>query len=243
MADSSSKIFVIGLAGGAIGSFLILGLSMFDNNSDAILTGNINNSAGTSMVSVTPPAVSAPDFWENIVANNSTDISAIQVFVDNKLFFQGSGIILSSDGLIVIPAALAVKGGIYQAAYDGKIYTGTVVKFDSSKNLALLKINASGLDVADFGRVQYGSGQDVVVVSKMVDISGGVVPASQRGTISYSNDNSVVLDISQNIRLIGGKVINSRGDFLGMLFTRSGQMQIIKSEAIGNFFENYISSL
>lgn len=233
----SWKNFFIGLIGGMAGSLIFF--AAVYQSVGPYLTSNIYNTQPlvTPIIITTP----VPDFWENVSLGSSLSAAAVQVFKDNKLFLQGSGAVLSSDGLIIVPAGLTVKGGIYQIFYGGKIFKGSVVKFDSNKNLALIKIDASGLNVADLDRHQYNSGQDILITAKLVDRSGAVVGVSQRGIISFSNGDEIVLDTASNTYLLGGKVINSNREFLGLFFIKSGRPQIIKAEIIKTFFKEYSS--
>ncbi|MGN9763157.1 S1C family serine protease [Streptomyces sp. SD31] len=108
----------------------------------------------------------------------------------------GSGVIITSDGEIitnnhVVSGASSVK----VTTSDGKTYTAEVVGTDSSKDLALIKLqNASGLTVATLGDssgVQVGD--QVVAIGSPEGLTGtvtsGIVSALNRD-VTVSTDES-----------------------------------------------------
>ncbi len=65
---------------------------------------------------------------------------------------EGSGVIATSDGYIITNAHV-VEGAdtLKVVLYDGTTYTAELVGSDSVTDLALLKIDATGLTAAEFG--------------------------------------------------------------------------------------------
>ena len=238
MINSRSKIFLIGLVGGIFGFFLTVIFFNLDYVISNKLPSNITNSVQITYTSV-PLPTPVPDFWQSIVNDSSLGVVVVQVFLNNKLFIQGGGLILSSDGLIAVPAGLTVKGGIYQIYYDGKIYKGSVVKFDLFKSLALIKIDAIGLSVADLRHVNYNSGQDVVIISKRLDLSGSIAVVSQKGMVSYVTPKNIIIDTLTSGSIIGTGVINDNGDFIGLAYLRNGKVNMVKGASINDFFKTY----
>ncbi|OGN09897.1 MAG: hypothetical protein A3C61_01420 [Candidatus Yanofskybacteria bacterium RIFCSPHIGHO2_02_FULL_39_10] len=248
MRFNTLKNFIVGLSGGILGVFLFL-LIVFsypDNKLGAYILSqfNINDSQSIENQKLAPTILPslAPDFWESLSDNASLSSVAVQVFKENRLIKSGTGIILSSDGLIIIPADLTYSGGIYQILYEDKIMKGFVVLFDMQKNLAIIKIMSSepNLNVSDLNvNFEYQSGQDVLITGKLSDFSKPVT-VSQRGIVSYISGNRIVLDTFANTLLLGAKVLNSRGELIGMLYIRGGKSYVISSKDIDNFFKEYL---
>ncbi|MBI2065020.1 MAG: trypsin-like peptidase domain-containing protein [Candidatus Yanofskybacteria bacterium] len=191
----------------------------------------------------TPSPSPAPDLWERISSEASFSSVAVQVFKDNRSIKSGSGIILSADGLIIVPADLTALGGIYQILYEDKVAKGIIVSFDIKRNLAIIKIinpefdlNVSSLNT----NLVYQSGQDVLIAGKLADRLEPVA-ISQRGIISYVSGDNIILDTFTNSSLVGSKVLNSRGELVGALYIRGGKSYVISSKDIDAFFKEYLN--
>lgn len=228
------KNFTVGLIGGALGAFLIL--SVVPGYSANKLDNENQKTISTPLPSL------VPDFWEKISSDASLSSVAVQVFKDNRIVKSGSGIILSSDGLIVIPADLTYAGSIYQILYEDKITKGVIVSFDIKRNLAIIKITNPefSLNVSDLNTgLNYQSGQDILITGKISDLTGTTVVA-QKGIISSVSGSRIILDTPTNALLLGAKVLNSKGELAGMLYVRSGKSYIISSKDIDTFFREYL---
>ncbi len=64
---------------------------------------------------------------------------------------EGSGVILSSDGLILTKGS-ELRGAITARFLDGTLYDATQLSYDRDSDLALLKVNAVGLRPIKFDR-------------------------------------------------------------------------------------------
>lgn len=240
-------IFLIGFLGGVAGTMLPFFIfperlkeklpgNLFTSSQDAVLEDDKNKILSLPLRSLTP------DFWEKIVAESSLSAVAIQVFKDNKIARQGSGVILSSDGLVVATSDLILREATYQIVYEDKISRGSLVFWDFKRNLAMFKIQVSNLNISDINRQTYKSGQDVLVTGKLVHLSKST-PVSQRGTISYILDERIVLDTNVNNFLNGTKAVNSAGELIGIAYLRSGKIYIIPSQDIDDFFKEYLEKI
>src|SRR3989344_7320002 len=196
------KILITGLLGGVLGAFLVLYIvfTYFGDNLEAYLSSQFrirdDGSIENQKLIPTPLPLLAPDFWEHISSEASFSSVAIQVFKDNRIIKSGSGIILSSDGLVVIPADLTSLGSTYQVLYEDKIVKGAIVSFDVKRNLAIIKITnlELNLNVSDLNTgLIYQNGQDVLITGKLYDISKPAAIA-QRGIISYVSGGRIILD-------------------------------------------------
>ena len=149
---------------------------------------------------------------------------------------EGSGIVLSSDGEIltnnhVVEAASgAGRGAITVAFQDGSTATGTILGRDPSSDIAVIKVDKSGLTPITIG--SSGSlvvGQNVVAIGSPLGLAGtvtsGIVsalnrPVSASGESSSTSQASVIdaiqTDAAINPGNSGGALVNMNGELIGI---------------------------
>src|SRR3989441_7451538 len=143
----------------------------------------------------------------------------------------GSGFILSADGYIVTnnhvvdgATAIQVKLG------DGRELTAKVVGRDPKTDLALLKVEATGLPVIPVGdSTALQVGEPVMAIGNPFGleqtVTTGIVSATGRVIGSGPYDNFIQTDASINPGNSGGPLINARGEVIGIntaIFSRGG---------------------
>ncbi|MEV6180790.1 trypsin-like peptidase domain-containing protein [Streptomyces sp. NPDC052016] len=157
------------------------------------LTGKDEVVASSTTTSVVPSSKTGD--VAAIAATVSPSVVEINATLGNGSS-TGSGVIITSDGEIitnnhVISGASSIK----VTTSDGKEYTATVVGTDSSKDLALIKLeNASGLKAATLGDsdgVQVGD--TVVAIGSPEGLTGtvtsGIVSALHRDVTVSTDEN------------------------------------------------------
>jgi|SRR3989344_1806864 len=238
MDKKSFKFFSISIVGGIFGGFLALSTNLN-------LLGLVGFSSGVekneeSLRPSPTPKTNSSDIWEKIVFESSFGSVGIQVFKDGKILNQGSGLAISSDGLIVSVADLFVIDGVYQIFYEDKIFRGNVITKDFKSNLILIKTDSQFKNVADLDYVTgYQSGKEIVAVGKMVNLAESLV-FSQKGVISYATDAKVVLDLLTNNYLKGSSVFDKDNNFLGIVFVRNGRANLVKGSVVNSFVDDSI---
>jgi putative serine protease PepD len=140
---------------------------------------------------------------------------------------QGSGFVYDTNGDIVTNYHV-IQGAstVTVTFYDGSKYTATVVGYDASTDLAVLKVDApasklSPLTLADSSNVQVGDG--VVAIGSPFgleeSVSSGIVSALDR-TISsdnsYSISGAIQTDAAINPGNSGGPLLNMQGQVIGV---------------------------
>ena len=224
-------LLLYGLMSGVIGGYFFISLNSkyFADTSQAVIPVP------------TIPSISEQNLWEKAISESASSLVGFQVFQGNKLVKEGSGIIVSSDGLIITVADLAIAGAVYQIFYEDKIFRGSVLAVDYVSDLVLVKTSNQFSNVADFSREEYQNGQDVAIVGKLMDLSKPVL-FSQKGTVSYITSRNIIIDAVSNIHnLFGAGVIDRNGDFLGVTFARNGRANLIQANLIQDFFKKYIT--
>lgn len=228
------NLLLFGFLGGVIGASIFLYFS--DRNSANISEATVP--VPTPTISLSPSL----GFWEKIIFENSLTSVSIQVFQADQIIKQGSGVVVSSDGLVVTVADLAAPAtnGVYQIFYDDKILRGTVVSKDYNRNLLLIKTNYTYPNVMDLSAKNYDNGHEVVLVGKLLDFSKPRIH-SQRGTISYITDKSVIIDAIANRNLYGYAILDGERNFIGLSYLRNGKINLVKANTIQDFLQGYLA--
>lgn len=237
-------LFSLGIFGGIFASLFYFNFYLADFLiSQSELQDNLKAYlAENKLDALTSPASSInPDFWQKIVNDSSISTVAIQVFSNNKLNRQGSGIILSNDGVIATSSNLIIPNAIFQVFVNDKIVRAEVVHNDVSKNLAFLKVKETGLTVAslDF-EYNYKSGKDVIVSGKLTELSGPV-NFSQRALISYVTDKDVILDTNLDKIINGSIALDSNGIILGMTYIKNNKVHLLSARIIGEALSDFLN--
>ena len=238
------KTALLGFLGGVAALVLVVFLpgsgSLIFNLIKADLVGFVGME---SEPTPTPTVAVTPDFWQKIVSDHVLNTVAIQSFKDGKITREGSGMIISSDGIIITTFDIVAGADLYQILHGDKILRAQLVRYDGFKNLALLKVSATDMKVTRLERShQFQPGQDIVVSGKLIELSNPIVFV-QRGMISHILSKDIVIDTDSNYFLNGSKVINNSGIVVGMAYLRSGAVRLITSEAMDDFVKNYFESL
>lgn len=155
----------------------------------------------------------------------------------------GSGIIVSEYGYIV--TNWHVAGNKYSTCYvttdNGEIYSGNVVWADSDLDLAIVKINVSGLKFLKLGDSDaIKLGQAVCAIGNPIGIefqrtvTSGIISGLDR-TIKIDDENGeaymedlIQTDASINSGNSGGPLINKNGEVIGI-----NSIKITSAEGIG----------
>ncbi|MEW2504721.1 MULTISPECIES: trypsin-like peptidase domain-containing protein [unclassified Amycolatopsis] len=222
------------IAVGAIGLSVVLGLGIghfvwtpgSDSASGNQNFGSVAPPGGTSSTSIDPNGI-------------ATKVDPGLVDVNTELGYQsaaaaGTGIVLTSDGEIltnnhVVEGATSIK---VTDIGDGKTYTASVLGYDRSHDIAVIKLNgASGLKTATLGNSSAVAVGDAVVGIGNAGGAGGT-PAVAAGKVTALNQSITASDESassseQLTGLIqvdadiqsgdsGGPLVNANGQVIGV---------------------------
>ena len=189
-----------------------------------------SNSASQSVTGL--PVVSGDALTPSQVYNSNVDsVVAISSKVRSTMYGQvsestsaGSGFILSEDGYIVTNSHV-VEGAtsVTVITHDGTEYPATIEGTDSNNDIAVLKVDATGLPAATIGN------SDALVIGDMVVAIGnplGTLSSTQ--TVGYvsgkdrdvNTDDSIIsmiqTDAAINSGNSGGPLFNMRGEVVGI---------------------------
>lgn len=150
----------------------------------------------------------------------------------NESTGEGSGVVYSADGYIitnyhVISGAVTNKSGskieVFTDTLDSDSYEATVVGYNISTDLAVIKINAKGLTPAEFSdSSKLKVGQYVITVGNpgglefMDSVTYGVISGLNRVVSSDSDVKLIQTDAAINPGNSGGALVNTKGQLVGI---------------------------
>jgi len=144
----------------------------------------------------------------------------------------GSGFVIDSNGYIltnnhVISKAAQTGGSIQVSLSDGTFYSAKVIGRDASYDLAVLKINASGLKALQFGDSDaVAVGDLVIAIGSPLGLTGtvttGIISAKNRAVTAGETDsessfiNALQTDAAINPGNSGGPLVDATGAVIGV---------------------------
>ena len=145
---------------------------------------------------------------------------------------EGSGVIYSSDGYIItnyhvvsgaVSNKLASKIEVFVNSLDSYSYEASVVGYNINTDLAVLKINASGLTAAEFAdSSNLKVGQYVITVGNpgglefMGSVTFGIISGLDRQISSSSGIKLIQTDAAINPGNSGGALLDTTGKLVGI---------------------------
>lgn len=205
-----------------------------ERSTDATAAGSTD---GTSMSVQQIASVVSP----SVVAITTEQMSSSQTWFGGYYVQSGagSGVIISQDGYIltcahVVNGATSVK---VQLNGSDESYDATVVGQDSTSDIAVLKIDATGLtpavigdsDALAVGEVAVAVGNPLGTLSNTV--TDGIVSALNRQVTVQNNDMTLIqTDASISPGNSGGGLFNANGELIGIVNAKSSYSE---AEGIG----------
>ena len=156
----------------------------------------------------------------------SKSIVAIKGYQDGvDGYFWGSGIILSKDGLILTNTHVIENCDTASVTlFDNSSYDAALVGADSTSDIAVLRIEATGLTPASFGdSAELAIGDKVAAIGNplgetfRMTLTDGIISAIDRG-ISYNGHSMTLLQTNTAINEgnSGGALFNMYGQVIGV---------------------------
>lgn len=181
------------------------------------LTGVVDYAAD-SVVEITTEAISMSYYFQQLISTGA-----------------GSGVILTEDGYIATNNhVISGASKIEVTLRDGTVYSASLVGTDPENDLAVIKIDASGLTPATFADSDdLQVGQVAVAIGNPLGKLGGTVT---EGIIS-ALDRQINLD-GQNMRLLQTSAAVNPGNSGGGLFDENGYLiGIVNAKSTGSEIE------
>ena len=226
--------FVFGMLGSMVGSIVNVGsdgkLSIDKNPGTTIiyqesdgsevtpgpdtgsLVGNVSAVVQDTVVSITTESLSSNPFMPQYVESGA-----------------GSGVIISEDGYIITcNHVIAGADNLTVTLYNGDEYNATVIGTDSSTDLAVIKVEASGLKPATIGSSDdLAIGETAIAVGNPLgtlghSVSSGIVSALEREvTVEGQTMTLMQTDAAVNPGNSGGGLFDANGALIGIVNAKS----------------------
>lgn len=233
------KIFLLGFLGAVVACALAFGVySALGKNSSSVTLGS--DGSGTNITVTGDDATLAEAVAQKALpsvvninvytasqsqAQGFMRSSSTQEYTQSSL---GSGVILSDDGYILTNYHVIEGADKLQVVASGGEYEAKVVGTDPSSDLAVIKIEASGLPAVEIGSSSdLVTGEWVMAVGSPFgleqSVSTGIVSAVSRSSSSlYSSEseaiytNMIQTDAAINPGNSGGALVDKNGKLIGI---------------------------
>ena len=223
------------------------------SNADSLTIPEIAKKCGTSVVAIETETKVVYNTYDNNYYNpfggmfgygygygNRGGRGGTQEYTETA---AGSGIIISEDGYVLTNNHVisgADKITVYVNPGDGseeQTYDATLVGSSESNDIAVLKIDATGLNAATFGDSdQIEVGELAVAIGNPMgqvhgSVTAGIISAvEQELTIDDVTINAIQTDAAINPGNSGGALFDSYGNVVGIVYAKSSSVSI---EGIG----------
>ena len=185
------------------------------NTADALSVTEIASKVGPSVVEVTTEAVTTNAFFGQYVQSGA-----------------GSGVIISSDGYILTCAHVVSGASNITVSIGDKDYPATLVGEDTTSDIAVVKVDATGLTPATVGNSDnLKVGESVMAVGNPLGELGGTVTSgivsalnrsvSIQGSSSVNTMSLIQMDASVSPGNSGGGLFNMNGELVGIVNAKS----------------------
>ena len=202
---------------------------------EAAAAGGADNAQTATPVKNDSAALTASSIYEQAceqVVGVTTEVTYTNFFgMNSSSAVSGTGFIVSEDGYIltnyhVIELAAQNDKDVNVILYDGTRYTASIVGYEKYNDVAVLKIDATGLKPVSFGNSDSLSVGDLVYAvgnplgELDFSMSTGHVSALDRAITSDESGvaiNMFQIDAAVNSGNSGGPVYNAAGEVVGIV--------------------------
>ncbi len=220
------------------------GISIVQNDLQAEPTGQpaVTTPVINTVAPATTPVIQAGYTGEHLTASEiyatvvnsvvgiTTPITTTNIWgqkITNAI--SGSGFLISEDGYIltnfhVVETALVQKLEVKVLLYNGDEYSARIIGIDKDNDVALIKIDASGLSPVILGSLDsMAVGDNIYAIGNPLGmltwtLTEGIVSAFDREISADANTSINMFQISAAINSgnSGGPVVNDRGEVIGI---------------------------
>ena len=209
------------------------------NTAATTLTGSASNAGPTvasqgpvtGNIPVSPAEQVSAKVGPAVVNVRVTGVASSQYYGDQPYQGVGSGVIFSSDGYIVTNNHVVSENGVPAQTIevrlsDGETVPGTIVARDSFVDLAVIKINKTGLPVATFAKdSDVVIGEYAIAIGSPLDyrnsVTLGIVSGMGRNIQNAGAGGVALVDLLQTDAAIspgnsGGALVDASGRVIGI---------------------------
>jgi S1-C subfamily serine protease len=202
------------------------GVTVINRTEKVIVTENQGIEEAISRASGTVAGVISEN-TEKIIKGKRTTLP------EPEILAQGTGIFISSDGLLATPDLFVPEGAQKIIILTGdKQLEAKIIQRDQKNGLVLLKIEESNLPVLPFFEGDLKLGERIFLIdakTSNLSVNLGFVGALQPQLLVYF----------QTQKTTGGPIFNVNGEIVGLGFLQSpdGQMAVLPAKIIHEFIK------
>jgi S1-C subfamily serine protease len=175
---------------------------------------------------------------ENAVSKIGPCLVVIQSLQGEKVISQGSGFVITSDGLIMTAADnVSAKADKYLVFRNSHSSEAKAIKKDLESNLALLKVEESNLSVVSLVDLDgLRLGQRIILIGAELT-KEGLSRFINLGVIRSIYENVLKVNLTEENSLAnGGPLVNVKGEVIGLnLIDKAGLIKTIPANQIKEF--------
>ncbi len=151
-------------------------------------------------------------------------------------FIEGSGLIVSSDGLLVVLNQLVPVGGNFEFYINGDTMPYEVIKRDTDIGLALISVEGTNLPTLEFRNLDnLNIGEPAFLVGSFFNDSDEIIKSVNHGIIKRFDDY-IRTNIFEEKSLLGSVLFDIEGRVLGInLIDQRGEIYSIPISEIREF--------
>lgn len=199
-------------------------ISVVEKNDPPILE-NFDQQSIPAVVAKTENSVVA------ITTNTITNNAIVGQYVQEG---AGSGVIISEDGYIITNTHVISKAtSIFVRLHDDKEYPAEIIGSDVTTDIAVIKIDVTGLTPITFGDSEnIVVGQTIIAIGNPLGelggtVTSGIISAKDRElTINKQNMNLLQFSAAVNPGNSGGGLFNLDGELVGIVNAKNSDIGI-----------------
>ncbi len=227
-----SAIFIIGIGGGIFGS-QFLSPYFFKKS---ISSQNLFPPQTPIQVIEKKEIIQENVALKKAIEKVEKTVIAVRTETKKGKFIEGSGFILTSDGLIVTLAELVPREGKFSFFIDEEAVPYQILKRNLKENLALVKVEKENLPTISFGDLEkLKLGERVFLVGKVFKTKG-IKTLVNEGIVKYFDRDFIETNIFEEKNLAGSVLFDIEGNVLGInIVDEKGKVTALSVSKIRSF--------
>ena len=240
-------LLAVAIAGGVVGSLLTSaagGAGLFGDHAEIAVSDRTVKEVQIVKVDGKAEMTAAEAYAANVNATVSVNVSGTTTNFfgyTTPTASSGSGFIATTDGYIITNYHV-IEGGndIEVTLYNGDSYDAAIVGGEEDYDVAVLKINAQGLQAVTFGDSdKVNVGERVLAIGNPLgeltfSVSEGIASSVNRAiNVDGTPFNMIQIDASVNPGNSGGPLLNLYGEVIGIVSAKYSSYASTTAEGLG----------
>jgi len=164
---------------------------------------------------------------ENVALKNAIEkvekvVVGVRTQTKTKKILEGSGLIITSDGLMVTLAELVPQGSTFNFFVDSRKANFQILKRDLEDNLALVKIEEANLPTVSFADLEKMKLGERVFLVGVIFEKGEPSKIANEGIVKTFGQDFIKTNIFEENILKGSPLFDIEGNILGLNTIDSG---------------------